>query len=191
MILINGMTFKQGDVFNFRYTEEYLKRRGWEISSAFHCFDGQLVAVPDPHASESGERGLILRDTYWAMFSGTEFTFSFGSGRVFSIPEALHIGTLDFVCNLSEIGRISRDATDFSNYYEREDFFNLSYQHSCYPLFALKRGAVRSEKVIREVITEEIRRRRSVIESELRYIEHLEEKIAALDKGKSLSEIYI
>lgn len=167
----NNVDIREGDVFRFSYSDEYRKK----LFEPHHCFDGQLVAVPSIG-------GLILMDTYW--LHGFEPRHD---GRSFTVEEAQERGTLTLVCNLNETTKVSKSDIQ---YYDDDDWFNLSYQHGCYPWFAIRNGATKSKEKIVGVLREKMAAERRAIELATFNIERLG-RYAQLAEDGRLSEVYL
>jgi len=117
---------KEGDVFKFRFNQEYLDK--FPLSDPYHCFDGQLVVVT------KSDGNLILEDTYWN-----------GNRKKFKLDQLELNGTLTFVCNLNDVDECSESDV---RYYNDNDIIDLSYQHGCYKRFVKRRGSKRSKEVM-------------------------------------------
>lgn len=137
--LLAAVQFNENDVFSFRYNEAELKAR----FSPHHCFDGQFIVK----VNSKGEKYFV--DTYWASkYDG--FT-AYQDVKSRTIDEALSQGELTFRCNLNDVEEIKEWEKE---YYDDEDIFNLSYQHSCYSYFVKKKGAVKSQaKMLQSIKT--------------------------------------
>lgn len=127
------MTIKERDVYRFQYNEKHRPPQ-WR-----HCFDGQLVVFETAN-------GLILQDSYWSLTR-----LDRDHGRQFTSEEAAEKGELHFVCNLGEVDPVPEHST---RYYADADVFNLSYQHNCYPYFAVRKGAKRDADKMFSVLRE-------------------------------------
>lgn len=162
-----------GDVFRFQYNEVERKKaaEGW-AGILDHCFDGQLVW----HA----ERGFF-HDTYWG------FDVHDNSGVRFTLEEAERKGALTFVCNMNEVERI--DERLYPQYADG-DAFNLSHQHGCHKLYAIRRGAKKSlekQLAILETRTEKAKRDAdSVVHYAFHEIERSQQLAARLKAGEDV-----
>ena len=119
------MDLREGDIFKWYYKNDSEYRRNNQ-STAYWCMDNQCVV-------RSGE----LVDTYW---DGVDLS------RLSSNSNFLDIDKIDleFICNLDDI--------EFIREYQVEDYdkvYNLSYQKSCYKVFAIDKGAQVSKKALR------------------------------------------
>src|ERR1051325_4089891 len=121
---------KDGDVYQFVYSEESWKRAksGVGHGDLRWCFDGQLIF-----------RDGLLCDTYWGL------DWRGDTGRYFTIAEAVAKGTLTFVCNLNDVEKIPD--YDFP-LYAAGDAFNLTHQHGCYKYFVKRRGAKKDAELM-------------------------------------------
>ncbi len=118
-----------------------------------HCFDGQLIAC------KHGD-GLRLEDTYW----------NSGDNRVFTLEEALRLGTLEFVCNLNDVEKSHKSDL---KYYDNKDIFDLSYQHHCYESYYRRKGAKRSKTKMLETVNKKLVEAQREAEYQMRKIEQL------------------
>jgi len=160
----------EGDIFNFRYSEEYIaKSQGHDL---YHCFDGQLVAV------KRNDGSVMLRDTYWA------FGSSDGQGDTFE--GWMRCGTLVFVVNLSDIDPAEGYKAD---YYADSDWFDLSHQHRCYKRFGVRKGAKRNKAKMEAALCEKLRKAKQDAERAIRVVEECARKLSRLDMGDL--DIYI
>lgn len=166
-----SLDLREGDVFRFSYSTEYRAK----LFMPDHCFDGQLVALD---YCES----IILFDTYWLLGSKP-----CGDAMRFTQEEALARGELTFVCNLNDVEVID---TWFAQYYDDADVFDLSYQHQCYPYFAIRKGAERSQSKIFRKIEEKMQEERRSIESAICRIGLLTRARLLTEEGR-LSEVYL
>lgn len=159
---------KTGDVFSFRYNEEYVNTH----YSPYHCFDGQLIANVDDNGGD-----VYLIDTYWSSGSKT-----------FTLDKALKEGTLKFRFNINDV--VDCYESDKA-YYKDTDIFDFSYQHGCYKRFVRKKDAKRDKKVI----LNSLRKKVNELESQLQYTErdlvNVKEMIKDVEKGKGLDSVYI
>lgn len=117
---------REGDIFKWYYKDDSEYRRNNQ-STAYWCMDNQCVV-------KNGE----LIDTYW---DGVNSLLTTSTHAV-----RLDIDKIDleFICNLDEI--------EFIKEYQVEDYdrvYNLSYQKSCYKVFAIDKGAQVSKKALR------------------------------------------
>lgn len=163
---------KLGDIFRFHYSEEQAAKR----HMPYHCFDGQLVAV------ECERNGIILLDSYWLYQFQPR-----GDGRRFTVDQAQQEGELTFVCNLNEVEKVDKGTTQ---YFDDGDVFDLSYQHHCYPYFAIRKGAKRSQEKMRRVVAEKVSEERRKIESAASQIEWLGRQLQKIEDGR-LEEAYL
>lgn len=165
------MTIREGDIFRFSYSTEYRKK----LFEPHHCFDGQLVAV------KAGD-GLILMDSYWLhQFQPRD------DSRWFTEEDARSKGELTLVCNINDVEKVEQWRTD---YYDDADVFDLSYQHRCYPYFAVRKGAPRSKDKMVQVVREKIQKERRAIESALSSIERLARTEQMINDGR-IEDAYI
>jgi hypothetical protein len=153
--------YKIDDVFSFRWKDNVSTNYFGDL---YHCFDGQLIVC---------ERGgeMYLRDTYWS--SGTE-------GKGFTIEEANERGILTYKCNLDEVDIIRE--SDLV-YYADSDVFNLSTQHGCYPRYAKRRNATRSQEKILSVLKSKIEDTQREIEFKKRSLQQMNERLQKLEAG--------
>lgn len=165
---MNAENIKTGDVFSFRYNEEYVNTH----HSPYHCFDGQLIANVDDNGGD-----VYLIDTYWS-----------SGNKTFTLDKALKEGTLKFRFNINDV--VNCYESDKA-YYKDTDIFDFSYQHGCHKRFVRKKDAKRDKAVmlksLRNVIQE--------LESQLRYTEidltDAKKTMKDIEEGKSLEDIYI
>jgi len=160
---------KENNVFDFSYKPAVAK----DIFEPRHCFDGQLLACKQ----KNGE--IVLIDTYWG-YGWDQYNTKF------SIEKAKDKGKLTFKCNLDEVDEISQHQL---KYYADDDIVNLSYQHSCYKKFALKKGAKRSKEKMLKVLNKNISDAESNIKYAERTIKRSKKKIEQIEKGDM--EVYI
>jgi hypothetical protein len=106
------LELKEGDVYRFHYSEAASQR--WRTDPLW-CFDGQVVV-----------RKGRLCDTYWG--------FDASEPRIVTPSE----GEMVFVCNLGDVRYVKHYET---RQYDGGDVFNLSHQHGCYKLFAVRKDA--------------------------------------------------
>ena len=156
---------KEGDVFDFRYKEEFLAAA--ELKSypgrLRHCFDGQLVAT------KQGGR-IVLIDTYW----------SDNSSRCFTVEEALVQGELTFRFNLNDVEKAT---SDVSKYFDEGDWFDFSRQHGYCEQFVLKKGAKRSKGKMLEAINERMAEAKRKLDAAVREIESLSANRQKIELG--------
>lgn len=166
------MDIREGDIFSFSYSTEYRAK----LFEPHHCFDGQLVAARE------GD-GIVLVDTYWLY----QFQPRGDSSRRFTESDARKKGELRLVCNLHDVNKIEKHD---AQYYDDTDVFDLSYQHRCYPYFALRNGATRSKEKMRIVVRDKMKRERSNIESAIYNIERLARTELMIEEGR-VDEVYL
>lgn len=158
---------KVNDVFHFSPND-------WSTTSNW-CRENIFVAMKD----SDGKMWLV--DTYWGIGRWDNKKYSFS--------EANKLGTLKYYCNLDEIEEVGEGK---SQYYEGEDRFVLSNQHACVPscrFYYIKKGAQKSQKVMRELLDEAINKAKREIEYRVSEVERLVEKRVEVDKGNL--EVYI
>lgn len=164
------MEIREGDVFRFIYNEHELAKR----FMPYHCFDGQLVAV-------LVDGDMLLTDTYWS------HQLRGGDGRTFTPDDAQKQGAISFVCNLNDVEFTSKSAFD---YYDDVDVFDLSYQHHCYGMYALRKGAKRSKDKMIDTVTANIESARRDLQDAVNRLESLAVKLHEIESG-NIDGIYI
>ncbi len=144
---------KDGDVYKFRYSAESWERAKTRMggSDLNWCFDGQLVY-----------RDGLLCDTYWGL------GWRGDNGRSFTVAKAQADGTVEYVCNLSEVEKIRPDEYEL---YADGDAFNLSHQHGCYKHFVKRIGAKRDKERQLLALDAKVKAARDRIESATRDLE--------------------
>jgi len=155
-----------GDVFEFRYSQEYIKENN--IFSPYHCFDGTLVA------NEEGG-GIVRVGTYWS-----------GCNKTFNPDNIESMGTLTFLFNSDEVDSCSKD--DFK-YYDSEDVFTMSIHMGYRNNFFIKKGAKRSKDTMLEYLRSELEKQKLMQISIERDIKGIIEKIERVEEGDV--DIYI
>lgn len=129
----NPNTWKNNDVFSFRYNDEMVEK----LSYPYHCFDGTMVVKTD----NSGV--MYLEDTYWG---GSE-------NRRFTPENAIAQGQLTFRCNLDEMV----DIKDYDTvYYADEDVVELTIHAGYRNRYLIKEGTERSQAKMIETIKSKI-----------------------------------
>ncbi len=113
---------------------------------------------------------LILMDTYWES----------GGSKYFTPEEAREKGVLTFRFNTADVEKANEDV---GKYYSREDWFNFSYQHGCYPRYVLKKGAKKLKDRMLETINEKLREAHSDLASAARRIEELAADRQKIESG--------
>jgi hypothetical protein len=171
-----AIELREGDVFDFTYSPETWERAklGLGHGDLHWCFDGQLVV-----------RNGRLLDTYWGGFT------PYGDGRSFTLAEAQAQGTLTFVCNLDDVRLVTADEL---RHYDEADCFNLSHQHSCHKVYAVRKDAHRSRDRMLAELAKRIRHEQDELESatrhaarELQRLTEMRCKVEAGDLGVRLS----
>lgn len=159
---------REGDVFNFRYKQEVIDSINHSfVDFVHHCFDGRLIA-------KKINEEIILFDTYWMSSDFRPDSYS----RKFSIKEANEKGYLTFLFNLDDVELVD---SSVKYYYDESDWFNFSYQHGCYPRYALKKGAKRSKEQMLKTVN-------SSIDKIQQEIEWLKSKLEMVNRDKELVE---
>lgn len=181
------MTFKEGDVFRFRYSEEARQRakNGLGHGDLHWCFDGQLIF-----------NGQVLLDTYWisCKYEGSRrVSFqltAWDSVRQMSVEKAEADGTLTFVCNLNDCEPI--DQGEFP-LYAGGDAFDLTHQHGCYKFFLRRKGAMPDAGKVRAEIDRQLEKRREEMEYARRRFEAAHKDAmrlcAELTEGKVVTRV--
>jgi hypothetical protein len=157
------MKIKEGDVYKFRYNEEYLKNRISQYSDPYHCFDGKLVV------KKANAGNLYLEDTYWNT-----------DNKKFTLDEALEQGSLKFIVNLEDVEPIQEYN---EQYYSYDDLFDLSYQKGCYRKIMKRKGAEKCPQRIKEVLEEKLRSAEYAVESKSREVRDIKEKLEKIEQG--------
>ena len=147
-----------GDVYKFRYSNEYLKGKTFD---PYWCFDGQFIVNEDK----------ILVDTYWG--SGSDRNYG-------TYEEWAKKGELTFYVNLNDTEKNNKEC---SKYYKQEDILNLSHQHGCYEDIRIKKGAKRDKEVMRTEVDEQIRKAHRDLEYKARDVERLATTREKIESG--------
>lgn len=159
---------KTGDVFSFRYNEEYLNTH----YSPYHCFDGQLIASVDDNGGD-----IYLVDTYWS-----------SGNKTFTLDKALKEGTLKFRFNINDV--VNCYESDKA-YYKDTDIFDFSYQHGCCKRFVRKKDAKRDKTVILKYLRKKVNELKSQLQYTERDLANAKEMIKDVEGGKDLDSVYI
>lgn len=160
---------KTGDVFSFRYNEEYVNTH----YSPYHCFDGQLRANVDDNGGD-----VYLIDTYW----------NSGGNKTFTLDKALKEGTLKFRFNIYDV--VDCYESDKA-YYKDTDIFDFSYQHGCYKRFVRKKDAKRDKEVILNSLKLKILELESQLQYTKRDLANMNELLKEVEGGKDLNSVHI
>lgn len=159
---------KDGDFFDFSYSKEYQEEnKYWN-----HCFDGLL------YVRKLDEREFVFIDTYWGI--------NCSDSRSFNIEQLLTLGTSEYLCNANEVDKIEEHETV---YYDDKDIIDLSRQHGCYKIFALKKGANRSPDKMLSILNSKIKEKTRDIEFAHNSIVRMEATIREIESGNV--EVYI
>ena len=154
-MITTEVILKEGDVYRFSYSEAERKRA--DSRDLYWAFDGQVVV-----------RNGKLCDTYWG--------FDASEPRIV-LPEQ---GELRFICNLSDVRRISEYET---RWYDESAVFNLSYNHGCNKRFMVRLDAQMStHRMLQEVRQKETEINQS-IQHGIRTIADLAVLRAQLESG--------
>ena len=166
---------KERDVYRFHYTPTEQSKRFMPD----HCFDGQLVAfLWDSDRTDS----IRLQDSYWLY----QFKPG-GSGKIFTPEQAAQQGTLQFVCNLDDVDIVNKYDTQ---YYADGDVFNLSYQHGCYPYFAVRKGAKRNAEKMLVVLAQQEQEQRSNLSNAANALQRIASARQRIQDGH-IDEVYL
>lgn len=167
--MVTQADIKHLDVYRFNWLLDlYAKARpGEDLNWAF---DGQLLAVETPI-------GIVLADTYWGWPVDGRI---WNDIRTMTPAEALSKGTLELVCNLSDLE--PAQACEANNL-APADFFDLSRQHGCYKQYFKRRGAARDQARMREVLTEQIEKTERHLRWQAEDLERMREHLTAVEAG--------
>lgn len=164
-------SIKPGDVFGL-----YLSEKEKQKFEPYWCFDCQLVA----QKTTKGE--LVLVDTYWLH----GFKNDGNHTKKFTLERAQELGKLKFKCNLNKVDFINKDQT---KYYNKNDIFNLSYQHRSYSRFAIKKGAKKDQKRMEQELECKIDWLDNKISCSKRQLDETRNSLAEVRKGNL--DVYI
>lgn len=157
---------KVGDIYRFRYNEEFLKDK----FEPYHCFDGLMTV-------KESDKGLVLIDGYWS-----------SGNRWFTIKDALEQGDLTFICNLDEVETISEYD---SKYFNEKDIYIVPF-HSGYRTVIYKRkGAEKCRETILKVLEAKVSYAKSSVESAERSLEWAERDLEKAKVEQDIDEIYV
>jgi len=160
---------KEGDVYYFNWTTDYIKRNKTYEGSLRHCIEGMIVAK-----KINGKMYLI--DTYWGV-NNTR-------GRSFELKDISKDIEIEYYCNLNEIEKPKESEPE--RYYREEDIITLHDQHSCHKSCIykyIKKGAKRNKEVMINYLNEQILEKERKIDYAKDEIEYCKTKIEKIKKG--------
>jgi len=157
---------KEGDIYNFRYNEQFMKGN----FEPYHCFDGILTVKPS-------EKGLILEDGYWS-----------SDNRWFTLDKALSEGELTFVCNINEVEVIKEYE---SMYYNEKDIFILPFHSGYRTVYYKRKGSEKCKETILNQLTAKVQQAESSLISARRSLEWAKEELEKAKKEEDVNKIYL
>lgn len=166
------MSIKPGDVFRFSWHYDESKQH----TDRMWCFDGKLVA------HQAGD-GILLVDTYW---DGGQRVHS-DAGKRFTPEEAFKAGSLEFICNLNDVEPVK----DYEcRWYDKEDLFDLSYQHRCYGRYMKRKGAKKSKEAMRRALAEDRREVEENLRAAVHKLEWIARSLQQIEDAPDVEKLY-